>query len=387
MSKLGIASASLGLLVTLGFTAQAQARPRVYTPDPQADNQAYPNDAPQVDVWLDEYTYRFGDIIRPRFIAEPGAYVTIVRVSSDGDLRVLYPRVPQLQVRYRDGDLAYDRIPVSSDGANYVKESRGTGFVFAIASFNRFNYSYYSSGNFWSTARLANAGRFGNPFQIMRSFAEETVGGNGDYSIDYEMYTVEGSQYRSRYASRYNSYSYNDYLESCLDTFGPSWYSYCSSRNHYYGPLIVVSNPPSNPSGSRKNMRIKPLVVDPVVPNVPLHPQPLEGRLPVTNPSEDAAMARREQMLRSARPRVGGDTGGSSQAAPRIYRPAAEPSVSRPAPRNDAPRAEPQVRRAEPPPQQQQPRVEVRNDPPQQAAPPPPRAEPSQKVERPHKDN
>jgi hypothetical protein len=156
--------------------------------------------------------------------------------------------------------------------------------------------------------------------------------------------------------------------------------------NRYYGPLIVVSNPPANPSGSRKNMRVRPLVVDPVVPNVPLHPQPLEGRLPVRNPSEDAAMARREHMLRSARPRVGGDNDGSSQAAPRIDRPAADPSISRPAPRNDAPRAEPQVRRADPPPQQQ-PRVEVRNDPPRQAPPPPPRAEPTQKVERPQKDN
>ena len=383
MSKIRLVSASFGLLVSFGVAAGAQSNPKVYTPDPEATQNSYPNDAPQVDVWLDEYSYRYGDIIRPKFAAENGAFVTILRVTSDGELRVLYPVRPGYQQRYREGQLANDRIP-TTDAAFYLKESSGTGFIFAIASFNRFDYSYYSSGNFWSTARLANAGRFGNPYEIVRSFAEETVGGDGEYSIDYEMYTVDGLSNRSRYARRYAGYSFNDYLESCFDTFGPSYYYYCRSANFYGGPLIIVNNPtpqPQRPVGG-KRMYPKRMIPDPMLPHVPLQPQPAEGRMPVNNPAEEAAMARREQMLRTARPRVGGDSDGSSQqAAPRIYRPAPDPMISRPSPRNDTPRAEP--RRADPPPQAPA-RVEVRNEPQRVAPPPPPRAEPAQK---PQKDN
>lgn len=380
MSIIRSASVSFGLLVSLGVVAGAQSNPKVYTPDPQATQNSYPDDAPQVDVWLDEYSYRYGDIIRPKVATENGAFVTIVRVTSDGELRVLYPLRPGFQQRYREGQLANDRIPIN-DASFYLKESSGTGFIFAIASFNRFDYGYYASGNFWSTARLASAGRFGNPYQIARSFAEETVGGDGEYSIDYEMYTVDGRYNRSRYARRYAGYSFNDYLESCYDTFGP-FFNYCRSATFFGGPLIIVNNPTPQQPGGGKRMYPKRMIPDPVLPHVPLQPQPAEGRMPVNDPAEEAAMARREQMLRSARPRVGGDADGSSQqAAPRIYRTAPDPMISRPSPRNDAPRAEP--RRADPPPQAPA-RVEVRNEPQRVAPPPPPRSEPSQK---PQKDN
>jgi hypothetical protein len=91
MSIIRSASVSFGLLVSLGVVAGAQSNPKVYTPDPEATQNSYPNDAPQVDVWLDEYSYRYGDIIRPKVATENGAFVTIVRVTSDGELRVLYP--------------------------------------------------------------------------------------------------------------------------------------------------------------------------------------------------------------------------------------------------------------------------------------------------------
>ena len=383
MTKLGIASASLGLFVSLGVAAGAQSNPRVYTPDPQASEEAYA-DVPRVDIWLEGYSYRYGEIISPRIVTEPGAYITIVRVTSDGELRVLYPGRPGFQQRYRDGQFANDRVPETSDGSFYLRESGGTGFIFAIASFNRFDYSYYSSpSGFWSTARLASASRFGNPFEIMRSFAEETVGGDGEYAVDYEMYDVDGRQYRSRYATRYAGYSYNDYLESCLNAFGAVllelllvpkllWWRPAHHRQQSASPGSAWTGKADASEASRPRSGSAARSTSAAA---------AEGRMPVNNPAEEAAMARREQMLRTARPRVGGDADGSSQqSAPRIYRPAPDPMISRPAPRNDAPRAEP--RRADPPPQQPA-RVEVRNEPPR-AAPPPQRAEPSQK---PQKDN
>ena len=383
MRKSGILAAFA--VMSVGSVVHAQSNPRVYTPQfDSRDQQA--NDAPAVQVWLDQKSYRYGDIIRPYVASESGAYITVIRVSTDGELRVLYPQYPSAQRRYRTAQFANDRVPMTGEPAFYVKESAGNGFIFAIASFDRFNYSYYSNGNQWSYARLANSSRFGTPFQIARSFIEEVTSGGGEYSMDYVMYDVYQSQYRSRYASRFRGYGYDDYLDLCLGAFG-SWYSsYCRAYNGgYYGPYIIVNYPSQPQPPARKGMRVKPLVPDPVLPHhVPAEPQPLEGRLPLNNPAEAAAMARRERMLRNAAPRV--EPRVQPMNEPRIYRPDSDPSISRAAPRvepRNKPRYEsPRVeqRRADPP--QAQPRVEVRHDPP----PPPPRSEPV-RVERPKKDN
>ena len=333
------------LVCAAGSAAQAQSSPRVYSP--QFDNEAVAGDAPAVQLWLDDRSLGFGDIIRPFVVTEEGAYLTVIRVSTDGELRVLYPARPSQQQRYREGMFPNDRLPVTSvDQSFYVKESAGSGFVFAIASFDRFNYSYYATGNQWSYARLANASRFGNPFQIARSFIEEVTAGGGEYSMDYVMYDVDGILYRSRYATRYRHYAFNDYLDLCLGAFD-AWYTpYCRAYNGgYYGPYIIVNYPSQPGVGSRKNMRVKPLVPDPVLPHrVRTEPQPAEGRFPVTDPAETAAEARRERMLRDARPRI--EPKAEPMSEPRIYRPERDPVVSRP-----APRSEPRIEAPRPPPQ------------------------------------
>lgn len=372
MKRAAFAAASS--IIAFASLAHAQAEPRVYTPQFDNEAQQRANDVPQVQVWLNDRSLNYGDIIRPSVVTEPGAYLTVIRVTTDGELRVLYPRQPQNQTRYRDGQFANDRLPLGGDGAAYVRESTGNGFVFAIASYYRFDYSYYSNNNgWWSTARLANAGRFGSPFEIVRRFTEEIMNESSSYSMDYVMYDVNSNYYRSRYASRYRSYSFNDYLDLCLNTYSSSYYNYCHGYGYGFGyPLVVVGNPPGgNPTTpNTKSMRIRPLVPDPAVPHGPELTAP-QGRFPVGSPSEDAAVARRERMLRDARP-------GTEPVQPMMRpEPRGEPRMEpRMQPRPE-PRSEPRIemRRADPPPPQ--PRVEVRAAPP---SPPPPR-------ERPQKDN
>ncbi len=375
MKKAAVFAASA--ILSIGSLAHAQANPRVYSP--QFDNEAQQgsDDLPRVQVWLDQKSYEYGDIIRPNVVSDPGAYLTIIRVTTDGDLRILYPRQPQNQTRYRDGQFASDRLPGAGDPATYVKESAGSGFVFAIASYYRFDYSYYSSNGWWSTARLASAGRYGSPFQIVRRFVDEIMNESSSYSMDYVMYDVNSNYYRSRYASRYRGYSFNDYLDLCYGSFSYDYYSYCGGHGYRNGyPVIIANYPPGNPNTPHtKSMRIKPLVHDPSVPHGPELSVP-QGRLPVGNPSEDAAIARRERMLRDAHPRTE-PAQPMMRAEPRMeprMQPRSEPRVeTRMEPRME-PRAEPKIemRRADPPPPQ--PRVEVR------VAPPPPR-------EKPQKDN
>ncbi|HEX2723661.1 MAG TPA: hypothetical protein VHM24_12160, partial [Gemmatimonadaceae bacterium] len=161
-------AAAVGLLGAVNASAQT-ARPRVFTPGDMAP------EAPSVDVWLDQGSYGYGQPIRPSFASDPGAYVTIVRVTTDGEMRVMYPRRPDLQERYSPGRTVDTRISYAGSPTFNVYESRGTGFVFAIASYDAFDYSYFRIGSEWRTARLASSGRYGDPFEIIRMFIEQTL--------------------------------------------------------------------------------------------------------------------------------------------------------------------------------------------------------------------
>lgn len=352
-----------GSVVSSGQTVS----PRVFSP---GEESAW---APPVDVWLDQASYDYGARIRPYFSTEPGAYVTIVRVTSDGELRVLYPRRPSSQRPYVIGQMVNNRVPYSGDPTFNLYESTGIGFVFALASYDRFDYSYFTSGGEWSIARLASSGRYGDPFEIIRRFVDRTLSDRSEHSVDYASYEVQARGIRSRYATRYGWSTYNDYYDACVTAFGLRYTSYCQGYNFgYYGQVIYVpprTPSPSTPSAPRapREPRVKPLVPDPMVPYVPLEKQPVEGRFLANDRREAAAADRRERMVRDASPRV-------------------EMRARSSEPRNEAPRAEPQRAEPRPEPPRAQPqtpaRVEVRNEPPPQ---PVQRAEPVRIEQRPVK--
>jgi hypothetical protein len=401
----GLLTVSGLLVAAMASALPAQtASPRVYTPRESES-------APQIDLWLDQVSYNVGDRIAPHFQSESGAYVTILRVTSDGEVRVLYPQRPNDQRPYEKAQLVNDRVPYNSIDRRFeVYESEGMGFVFAIASYSKFDYSYFASGNDWSINHLASV-RYGDPFEIVRRFADRTLGDRSDFAMDYVSYQVYNDAPRSRYASRYNYNTYDDYYDSCLSAFGYGYSLYCQPFYQDY-PIIIASAPrtprKNNPTERHyAGKHIHPRVGDPILHGAPAEPQPTaEGRLPN---NDAAAEARRERLLKSASPRDRGAPGADTRpldAAPRIYteptrnipdRPRSEPQRVTPPPRQSEPRSEPprmempqrmqpvqsaprvEVIRPAPPPAPS-PRVEVRNEPrvevirPAPAPPPPPPA-------------
>lgn len=343
MAKSGFLAAC-AVFVAFASAAQAQSEPRVYTPQFGDESES---DVPHVQIWLDDNNFGNGDVIRPYVTTDPGAYLTIVRVSTDGNLHVLYPREPREQVPYSPARFSNDRVPMTGHSGFGIRESTGNGFVFAISSYYRFNYGYYSNRGLWSTSRLASASRFGSPFQILRSFVEEITEGSSSYSMDYVMYNVNGRSYRSRYASRFRNYAYGDFYDLCLNAFDRYYYGYCGGYGGYYNPYIIV-RAPTNPAPHKgKSMRGRPLVHDPVLPQPD---RPAVGHFPAPDPGEASVGARRERMLRDARPRV--EPRMETHSAPRVYRPPAEAPVSRPIQRSEPriehrrieqPRAEPRI--------------------------------------------
>src|SRR6266550_2902618 len=99
----GLAAVSLVLSLN-GAHAQRtdRARPREYQPAERA---------PEVSVWIDRYSYRPGQRLRAFFQSDQDAYVTIIRVTTTGDVKVLYPRTPDVQQPYRYDRLVDDEVP------------------------------------------------------------------------------------------------------------------------------------------------------------------------------------------------------------------------------------------------------------------------------------
>ena len=386
--RIAVAAAAVFAAGPAAISAQT-ASPRVFTPTDRGQ------DPPAVDVWIDRLSYDYGQRIRANFASEPGAYITIMRVTTDGELRVMYPERPSRQQQYREGHTVDTRMSYTGTPTYYTYESGGTGFVFAIASFRRFDYRYYSSGDNWNVARLANSGRYGDPFEIVRMFVDRTLGGS-DYTLDYVAYEVESRNVRSRYATRYSYNSFDDYYDRCLSAFGYAQSLYCGTYHNgyygrvYYGPIIVAGPRTPIPGAPRSpnEPAVKPLVPDPMVPTSPEYglPQRTEGRFPAKAAGEAAASARRERMLRDASPRTEMKSGSEvyvqprrsepqyiehrraePKAEPRVYREPVmraepqriEPRMSQPAP---APRAEPRVMQAAPPPRAE-PRSTPRSEP------------------------
>jgi hypothetical protein len=343
------------------------ANPRVFSPDDQEP------EAPPIDIWLDQSRYDAGATIRPHFQTEPGAYVTIVRVTTDGQLRVMYPSRPGRQAPQPYRAANDNLVPYSGVTAFGISESSGTGFIFAIASYRKFDFESFSFGDSWNNARLANSGRYGNPFDIVRRFIDETLDERADFSMDYATYEVFSRNNRSRYSTRYAYASFDDYYDRCYSAFGYGYSNYCQNYGYYNGYYGVIVGAPRVPRrAATTEPKLRPLVPDPMLPHQRLPDEPViaQSRDGLNDRQEAALYSRRERMRREGLPRVETGTSGRVQGPNdesramerRRMEPRNEPRGERLPFMRSEPRSEPV--RAEPRVQPQAPaRVEVRNEP------------------------
>ena len=295
------------------------------TVDRDRDSELASRFAPPVDLWLDQVSYDRGARMRPYFTTEPGAYVVVVRVTSDGELRVMYPGRPRDQRPFVLGQFTNDRMPSSGDPSLNLYESSGTGFVFAIASYKKFDLSYFVHGSSWNGARLASFGRYGDPFEIVRSFVDRILPQTADYSLDYELYEVYSRGRRSAYSSGiYGSSGYwalDDYHNACLSAFGVRYSYYCRSyRGGYYGPIIIAGSPrtpnrPNSPNPRGKSMKPpRGLGDEPIVPRSPIKPDNAQG-IYTERDAADRAEREYERRLRAKSQPSGGQVEGSTQSS------------------------------------------------------------------------
>jgi len=341
-------------------------------------------DGPDVQVWIDRYSYSYGERMRAFFEADDGAYVTVLRVTSRGEVKVLYPHVPTIQRPFSSDQLVNDEIPYATDNGMYLNEPSGVGFVFAIASYTPFNYRAFSSGGRWSTLQLAS-NRYEDPFTIVNRFVTRTLSHAAEYNVDYIEYEVYGGYNRSTrpYANSatYSGLSYGDLYFQCLQYYGPQAASYCTSYAQFGGappygygygvgsgvfPAPVPTggkNPVSPKMHPPKNYVPDPVIVGGLEPKAP-QPDPT-GTVDVfrSTPREGGKAEGREAARRA-------EPADRTPAEYRVVTPMREPQYQ-PAPQRYEP---PPQQRAEPAPVGAMPRYEapvVRSEPRVMPSPPP----------------
>ena len=177
---------------------------------------------PRISVSLDaESPYQRGDDAHVYLISEVDAYVTVVRIDTDGRLRLLFPLDPWEDNWVRGGK----RVEVLSrkkGSAFRISDYAGVGYVFAVASPDPFDFQAITRGDHWDYRTVADDGRVsGDPYVAIGDLADKITPG-GEYDYDVAEYYVEQHYDYPRFAC-YDCHSYTHY------TLWNPYTTYCTS--------------------------------------------------------------------------------------------------------------------------------------------------------------
>ncbi len=161
--------------------------------------------AGRVSVWTDrEEPYQRGERGRLYFRTEGPAYVTILRVDTDGRVRTLFPREPWGQSRVQRART--QEVTGSPGNPFLVDDSPGIGYVFAVTSPHPFDYRPVTRGDYWDFGVIDQGRIRGDPYVALTDLAR-MLAPRGDYSYDIAPYYV-GRRYDYPRFVCYDCHSY-----------------------------------------------------------------------------------------------------------------------------------------------------------------------------------
>jgi len=216
-------------------------------------------DPPGVRIWTDHgEVYRRGERVQVSFRTEHDAYVTVLRVDTDGRVRVLFPRDPGDPNLARGGE-TYTVPGLDDRYAFAVDDAPGVGYVFAVASNDPFVYDAFEADDQWSFQEIANLsdGRVhGDPYASLQSLVQQIMPpGYADYDTHLLPYDVEQHYDYPRFlcydCHAYTPYAYWDPYDvwcprfSLAVYFNPFYYypSYWYPTRYYRGVNVVYVRP------------------------------------------------------------------------------------------------------------------------------------------------
>ncbi|HEU5358434.1 MAG TPA: DUF4384 domain-containing protein [Gemmatimonadales bacterium] len=226
------------MLTLLGLAAAlaAPAAPRPAAVRERPDLTAVPlyrliDDArPKVSIWTNSTNpYQRGDRVRVYLSAQTDAYVMVLRIDTDGRVRVLYPVEPW-QDDFVRGGRTFEILGRDDDNAFDVDDYPGVGYVFAVASDDPIHFDQFVRGDHWDYRTIADGRVRGDPYVALTDFANQLVG-QSDWDYDITSYDVE------------QHYDYPRFL--CYDCHAYAAYSYWDPYTQYCPRFrIVVYNDP-----------------------------------------------------------------------------------------------------------------------------------------------
>ncbi|MBK7716785.1 MAG: DUF4384 domain-containing protein [Gemmatimonadetes bacterium] len=202
-------------------------------------------DRPRINVWLNrDDVYNRGDNARVYFKSDQDAYVTILRVDTDGRIRVLFPIDPW-EDNWARGGRTFEVLGRERDEAFRVDDYPGVGYLFAIASEDPFNYDDLVRGDHWDYRAISDGRVRGDPYVAVADLAER-IGQADAYDYDVAEYNVERHYDYPRFVCydchTYASWRYWDPYSHYCSRFRiviyDDWYYY--PYRHYRGGTVIV---------------------------------------------------------------------------------------------------------------------------------------------------
>src|SRR5690349_8547522 len=208
----------------------------------------------RIEVWTNrgDDPYASGQSVRVYFRADQDAYVTILRVDTDGRVRVLFPREPW-EDNFARGGRDYEILNGSDRAAFYIDDYPGEGYVFAVTAADPFVYDAVESGDHWDYRVIADGRIRGDPYVALTDLAQRIMpDGYSDWDYDLVPYYVQQRYDYPRFLC-YDCHTYVGY---------PFWipYDYTCTRfrivvfddpyyypYRYYGGTRVVFTRPLRP--------------------------------------------------------------------------------------------------------------------------------------------
>jgi len=228
-------------------------------PAPPAPSAPRAPEPPGVRIWTNHgEVYQHAERAQVFFRTEHDAYVTVLRVDTDGRVRVLFPREPGDPNLARGGE-TYTVPGIDDRNAFIVDDAPGVGYVFAVASQDPFDYDAFTASDQWSfqaVASLSDGRVHGDPYASLQDLVQHIMPeGYANFDTHLLPYDVEQRHDYPRFlcydCHAYAPYAYWDPYSAWCPRFSLAVYynpfyfypSYWYPTRYYGGTNVVYVRP------------------------------------------------------------------------------------------------------------------------------------------------
>ncbi len=206
---------------------------------------------PKVRVKLSDDELAAGDKAKVRVKVAQDGYLVVLRMDTEGHVRVIFPVDPNDDARVRGGK----EFEVRSRGdreAFTVAEHTGDGMVLAARSDRPFDFARFTTNSRWDLDALSPDSAARDPEEALLSLVDR-MGGSG-YDYDVVSYNVLARSARRQYANRmYGAFGYAGWYDPWYGSAFGAWpYYYGSPLGYGRAYVRVVRVAPSRGHGRRR---------------------------------------------------------------------------------------------------------------------------------------